>query len=123
MRDETGPMPREQRFNEVVASYVQAIERGQAPGRDELVARHPDLAADLSAFFHDHDRLNQLAAGLRAAVQGGSMLSDLTVGFRPTNPGRVLESIGESIGSIPRVFLPDTQLDDAGVPLVQPSSP
>ncbi len=39
----------------------------------------------------------------------------VTMGFEPAHPGRVLEAIAHSIGSIPRVLLPDTQPDDRGV--------
>jgi serine/threonine-protein kinase len=47
----------------------------------------------------------------------------VTLGFESTSPGRVLESLARSIGSIPRVLLPDTQNDDRGVAVIKPSSP
>jgi hypothetical protein len=56
---------REARFNEIVAAYLQAVQDGRAPDRDDLLARHPDLGADLRAFFVDHDRIRQAAAPLR----------------------------------------------------------
>ena len=34
----------------VLAEYLQAIDRGQAPDRAELLARHPHLAGGLSAY-------------------------------------------------------------------------
>ena len=40
-----------------------------------------------------------------------------------TGPGRVLEGLARSIGSIPRVLLPDTATDDQGVAVIKPSSP
>jgi WD40 repeat protein len=62
------PTAREQRLNEIMAAYFEAAEAGQAPDRDEILALHPELAAELRAFFADHDRLNRLAQPLRAAV-------------------------------------------------------
>jgi hypothetical protein len=47
---------------------------------------------------------------------------EATFAFEPTGPGHVLESLARSIGPIPLVLLPDTALDDAGVPFVKPSS-
>jgi serine/threonine-protein kinase len=47
---------------------------------------------------------------------------DVTLGFESTSPGRVLDSLARSIGSIPRVLLPDTHDDDCGVSVIMPSS-
>ena len=49
-----------------------------------------------------------LETGLRAAPLDDSNDGEVTFGFEPTNPGRVLETLARSIGSIPRVLLPDT---------------
>ena len=53
---------REQRLHAVLHSYLQAVDAGQAPDPQEIVRQHPDLAAELEAFFRDQSKLNQLAA-------------------------------------------------------------
>ncbi len=56
---------RERLLDEVVTAYLKAAEAGSAPDRDELVARHPELAADLAAFFAAESQVNRAAAPLR----------------------------------------------------------
>ncbi len=49
----------------VLADYLQRLEDGDAPDRDALLARHPELAERLRAFFDDADRLERQGAALR----------------------------------------------------------
>jgi eukaryotic-like serine/threonine-protein kinase len=51
----------------LIAAYVQAVEAGQVPNRQELLDRHPDLADALRAFFTDFDRMDRVASPLRLA--------------------------------------------------------
>src|SRR5688572_13956895 len=64
MRDESLPSSREQRFQEVLADYLQGLEAGRAPGREELLARHPDLAEELGSYFANRDHFDRLAGPL-----------------------------------------------------------
>src|SRR5262249_22924314 len=58
---------RDQRLQEVLLGYFEAVEAGQAPDRNELLRRHPDLATDLAEFLTGHDRLDHWMESLRAS--------------------------------------------------------
>jgi WD40 repeat protein len=60
------PSPREQRLQSVLAAYLEAIEAGAPPDRQELLARHPDLAEELRGFFTDQDVFARAAGQLAA---------------------------------------------------------
>src|SRR4051812_28787865 len=67
MNDTTrDPSERERRLNDVIAAYLEAAESETEPNRDECLARHPDLADELRAFFANHDRLARMGRPLRA---------------------------------------------------------
>jgi serine/threonine protein kinase len=55
------PFAGDDRLNEIIAGHLEAVHTGQTPDRKELLARHPDLAPELEAFFADHDRVQQAA--------------------------------------------------------------
>jgi WD40 repeat protein/tRNA A-37 threonylcarbamoyl transferase component Bud32 len=59
------PSEREKRFQEVLAAYLQAVETGQAPDRQEWLARHPDLADELASFFANQEHFARRAEPLQ----------------------------------------------------------
>ncbi len=64
-----------------------------------------------------------LEPGSETTPHESGMSHEFSISFEPGRPGRVMESLAESIGSIPHVLLPDTHPDDRGVPVIMPSSP
>ncbi len=52
---------REQRLNEVLAEYLEAVENGRAPDRAALLRAHPDLAEELESFLDNRQCLQPLA--------------------------------------------------------------
>jgi eukaryotic-like serine/threonine-protein kinase len=59
---------REKRLNDVLAAYLDDVEAGQRPDKQEWLARYPDLAPELSEFFANQERLANLVAPLKAAA-------------------------------------------------------
>jgi eukaryotic-like serine/threonine-protein kinase len=53
---------------------------------------------------------------------GISARDNVTFSFEPVQPGHVLEMLTQSIGSIPRVLLPETAPDEIGAAATMPSS-
>jgi WD40 repeat protein len=59
---------REQRLQSILVAYLEAVEAGRAPGRDELLARHPEVAGELAEFLDSREHIARAAAPLRPAV-------------------------------------------------------
>jgi eukaryotic-like serine/threonine-protein kinase len=56
----------------LIAAYLEAVDAGQLPDRQELLEQHPKHADALRSFFTDHDRMNRAAAPLRLAAASDS---------------------------------------------------
>jgi hypothetical protein len=80
------------RVNQVIAEYLKSVEDGKPVDRQELLARHSDLAAELAAFFADRDRFEQAAQPLRAGVD---MPTEASFAPRPTGPGTTVRYFGD----------------------------
>src|SRR6266446_6545756 len=73
---------RGQRVDAILAAYLRAVDAGEAPSRQDLLARHPDLAGELQAFFADHDELDQLAGAVRPMPAATPRLREVLQGER-----------------------------------------
>ena len=84
-------------FDELVAAYCEALDRGLAVDREAWIDRYPELAGELSEFFADQDLLIGLVDPLREAIKfaragnAGRVRSDR--GSRPDRgrPGKSTE--------------------------------
>ncbi len=44
-------------FDDVIAEFLEAIERGEIPDRNVILEQHSELRSDLNDFFRDHDEM------------------------------------------------------------------
>src|SRR5579871_3852304 len=94
-----GVSEREQRLDEVVLTYLKAVEAGQQPDRQELLDRHADLLPELAQFFEDADALGGLALRPRsvkpaAALTCESVSATITEG-KELGDFRIVREVGK----------------------------
>jgi hypothetical protein len=73
------------RLVQVLDNYLAALQAGNAPPREELLARHPDLAEDLKICLSSLEYIRQ--AGVRSSAVGA--------GHGPADPGRTPQVLGD----------------------------
>jgi tetratricopeptide (TPR) repeat protein/tRNA A-37 threonylcarbamoyl transferase component Bud32 len=84
-------MTHTERLDEVIAGYRKDHDAGRGADRETLLARHPDLAADLRRFFADEDLVAGLGAGPAAGTAAAAPDDALP---RPFGDYELLEEIG-----------------------------
>lgn len=68
MSDETNEPPtREQRVNEAIAAYLEAVDAGEAPDPKEFIAANSEIAPELDSFFANRDEFDRMAEPLQPA--------------------------------------------------------
>jgi serine/threonine protein kinase/Flp pilus assembly protein TadD len=90
---------RDERLQTIIADYLEQQEAGRAEGREELLARYPDLAAELGEFFAAGDRVDGLVVPLHRAVADELALpprETMPAGFAPGELGDF--RIGRELG-------------------------
>ena len=70
MSAETHDSPsRNQRVDEVIAAYLEAVDSGSTPDPNEIIAEHPDIGDELASYFADCDQFEGLVEPLQAATR------------------------------------------------------
>ena len=70
-------LDRDERLDQVIATYLEALEAGNAVDRPALLAEHPDLAAELAVFFANQDHVEWLTAPLRDRGHSFPLVDDV----------------------------------------------
>jgi len=66
------PSAREQRVNEAIAAYLEAMDAGEAPDPKEFIAAHGDISAELNSFFTNRAEFERMAEPLQPAGGAGT---------------------------------------------------
>ena len=114
-----GEPGQERRLGEVLAAYFAAVEAGREPPPQELIARHPDLARELEAFFADQERFGRLVAPLRSVAHAAQAEAATTGGVEATTPHSRFPST-EPAATLPLDENPRPIPDRASATLDQP---
>jgi hypothetical protein len=65
---------REKQLEAILHGYLQAVDAGQNPDREELLRRYPDFADELREFFTDQAKMDRMAQALNQAHVGNITL-------------------------------------------------
>ena len=87
-------------MDEIIAAYLEADHRGEAPDPAELLARYPDLADDLRSFFANRDRFWQLVQPLAPPA-----LAEASLGAPPAAASGVAPASGTGCSQPPLTHL------------------
>ncbi|HKI17803.1 MAG TPA: serine/threonine-protein kinase, partial [Isosphaeraceae bacterium] len=85
----------DERLDEVINAYLEAIQTGRAPDRHALIGAHPDLAAGLRRFFAAHDAVERLSRPLR--IVAAQEFPDPDAGDGPDRAALVPKDFGDYV--------------------------
>ncbi len=89
VQDSSGSSDRDRQVNEIISTYLEAVDAGQTPDRQEWLRRYPEFAAELEAFLADYEHVDRMAEPLRPA----------TAMVTPLPPPRVVSGDAETLDS------------------------
>jgi WD40 repeat protein/tRNA A-37 threonylcarbamoyl transferase component Bud32 len=66
--DSNGQSDREEELNQVLRAYLEAVDAGKPPDRQEWLRQHAEFAAELEEFLADYEHVDRVVEPLRAAA-------------------------------------------------------
>jgi hypothetical protein len=81
---------RDQQVQAILHSYLQAVDAGQTPDREEILGQHPAFAEELREFFADQAKMDRLAHSLH---RGHALASEITLGADDPNSAAVPQKL------------------------------
>jgi serine/threonine-protein kinase len=95
MNPEPSMLPEpDERLGEILAAWIEAAERGEAPDSAEWLARHASFAPELAQFLANRARLQEAAEPLRQAVRAMAAVA-------PSSRAPLCPMSQESTGALP----------------------
>ncbi len=80
---------RKRRLQEILAAFLQDVEAGRNPDREELLAQHPDLADELRSFLAEHEAMRCLVEQQEATTVGPASRAG------PAKVGTMIRNFGD----------------------------
>src|SRR5262245_58430749 len=90
--------PDEELLDEVLHSYLQAVDAGQAPDREELIRANPEVSAELQAFFASVEDIECLVRAIRSNAHPRNGINNLTTAGAESSVDGVALEPGEVFG-------------------------
>jgi len=72
VQDSSESNDRDRQVNEIISAYLEAVDAGQTPDRQEWLRRYPEFAAELEVFLADYEHVDRVAEPLRPVAAPGT---------------------------------------------------
>ncbi len=116
--DPPADIDRDERVDQIIADYLSAQARGEAPEPDELMAEHPDLADSLRSFFANDDAMRKVAGSPDESAEDLPTIPPSPGNEDPATlpPANAIQDTATIPPTEPRTASPEVSLDHVQVP-------